>query len=202
MAPLVGELLDRHPENPVNETLYTSGSNKSWTKKYSAIKRLKVHTYVNDAGAVEANYEDAFLSMYEDDELRMQELAYPPNYRQWRMAYEEDGINYFHTEISNIVLAAWTRHPTVLQASHEKPLTDNSVPETVDVAYSVTRGRDRVHVALGEFKRCLIAGEDWQAGKLTPTQQVLSRELRRYVSIYCGQLPGHYFSPISFFTML
>jgi hypothetical protein len=55
--------------------------------------------------------------MYEDDDLRMQEIAYPPNYRKWRLAYEEDGINWLRSEVSNIVLAVWAGYPAVLQAS-------------------------------------------------------------------------------------
>jgi hypothetical protein len=64
-------------------------------------------------------FEDGFLTLYEDDDLRIQEMAYPPKYRQWRLAYEEDGINWFHSGVSNIVLAAWARYPAILQASHE-----------------------------------------------------------------------------------
>ena len=125
-----------------------------------------------------ANYDGAFLDMYEDDELRMQELAYPPNVREWRMAYEEDGVNWFHTEVSNVALAAWTRYPPVLQTSQERPLIDTRVPESVDVAYSVSQGNERTHMVIGEFKRCLIAQNDWQTGRLGKGQQSLSQELR------------------------
>jgi len=182
----VQDLLEQHPENPIRDTLYSSNSNKPWAKNYPPIKNLHVHTYVNEDGGVGATYHEAFLDMYEDDDLRLQELAYPPNYRAWRLAYEEDGINWFHSEISNVVLAAWARYPAVLQASHEKPLTESRVTESVDIAYSVKRGTDRVHLAIGEFKRCLVSKVGWQAGKLNQSQQGLSQELRGCVSISLG----------------
>lgn len=110
----VHELLNQHPDSPVHDTYYTSSTSKNWITHYPPIRKINVHTYVNANGGISADYDRAFLEVYEDDELRMQELAYPPNYRKWRMAYEEDGINWFHTEVSNVVLAAWARYPDVL----------------------------------------------------------------------------------------
>jgi hypothetical protein len=105
---------------------------------------------------------DAFFNKYDDDIARLGEPAYPPNYRTWRLQSEEDGINWFHSEISNIVLAAWARYPNLLQVSHEKMLSETkSDPKVVDVAYSVEHECKRVHVAIGEFKRGLIAPDVW-----------------------------------------
>jgi hypothetical protein len=117
--------------------------------------------------------------------LRLNEPVYPPNYRRWRLQSEEDGITWFHTEISNIVLAAWARYPELLQVSHEKPLSETvSESQVVDIAYSIRReGGQRVQVAIGEFKRGLIDRDSWQGGKLLKAQIGFSQELRGSVIV-------------------
>ncbi|KAM7210611.1 hypothetical protein V8F06_014001, partial [Rhypophila decipiens] len=42
---------------------------------------------------------------------------------------------------------------------------------------------------IGEFKRCLVSRREWQSGKLMPSQQGFSRELRGYAYLYrCPQV--------------
>ncbi|KAK7394072.1 hypothetical protein QQX98_013144 [Neonectria punicea] len=185
MSSTVFNLLNQHPTNPVKVTGFQSTSNKPWTKSYPAITKLNVHTTVQGPGHVVASYDAAFLEPYDDDNARLQTGAYPPNYREWRLSSEEDGIQWFHTEVSNIVLAAFGEYPTVLQVSHEKPLSDTKFDQTVDVAYSVKHNGKRKHVTIGEFKRGLILPDQWQDGKLSGGQKSFSQELRALVTILC-----------------
>lgn len=176
MATTVRQLLLEHSTNPTKDTKYVTGSNKDWTKDFPPITRLQVRTIRTSSGT-QADF-SAFLDEYEDEDLRFNETAYRPNYRQWRLSSEEDGVNWFHTEISNIVLAAWGRYPAITQASHEKTFIIND-DKTVDVAYSVAHNGHKCHVAIGEFKRNLISINRWASGNLTDKIQVaLSRELR------------------------
>ena len=171
-------LINQHPTNPVQETFYHSSSNKAWAQSFPPITKFNICTSVREPQSVVANFTDAFLEEYDDDILRLTEPVNRPNYRQWRLNSEEDGINWFHTEVSNIVLSAWARYPPLLQVSHEKPLSEENHTQTVDVAYSVSNGQQRTHVAIGEFKRCLLIPRQWQNGSLTTTQRTLSQELR------------------------
>jgi hypothetical protein len=104
---------------------------------------MNVRTRVESAHghqAVLADFDLAFLSEYQDDILRLNEPVYSPNYRRWCLQSEEDGLVWFHTEISNVVLAAWARYPDLLQVSREKPLSETvSENQVVDVAYSIRR---------------------------------------------------------------
>ena len=120
------------------------------------------------------------MGEYHDDALRLNEPVHPPNYRRWRLQSEEDGLVWFHTEISNVVLAAWARYPELLQVSHEKPLSETvSESQVVDIAYSIRpEGGKRVQIAIGEFKRGLIDPASWQGGKLRKSQIAFSQELR------------------------
>jgi len=183
MATTVGDLLAQHPVNPIHDTRFHTGSNKPWTKIYPPITKIIVRTRVqtvNGQQAVVANFDPAFLGEYHDDALRLNEPVYPPNYRHWRLQSEEDGVLWFHTEISNVVLAAWSRYPDLLQVSHEKPLSETvSESQVVDIAYSIRReGGMRVQIAIGEFKRGLIESDSWQRGKLSKPQLAFSQELR------------------------
>lgn len=178
MSTTAGALIQQHPTNPVHQSEHTSASTKTWAQKYAPIKSLKIQTAIQENGAVEAIFDGAFLGTYDDDALRMKEPAYPPNAKYWRLAYEADGNNYFQAEISNIVLATFAQRPLVIQAAEEKPLTDKSVTEAVDVTYSVKKDTTRMHITIGEMKRCLVAPRDWQTGHLRKQQQSLSQELR------------------------
>ncbi|RTE81367.1 hypothetical protein BHE90_004158 [Fusarium euwallaceae] len=185
MATTVISLLNQHPTNPVHNTLNQSETKKLWAKSYHPLSKLKVHTVVRGPSSVIANFDEAFLGDYEDETVRLQNPALPSNYRKWRMDSEADGIQWFHTEISNIVLAAFAECPSVIQASHEKPLSETKTDQIVDVSYSIRHGRDRLPIAIGEFKRGLLRAEDWQAGNVKLIlQSKLSRELRGYAYLY------------------
>ncbi|POR39747.1 Uncharacterized protein TPAR_00065 [Tolypocladium paradoxum] len=181
----------QHPTNYIHETKYTSSSNKSWARQYKPIAKVVTRSYIDREGKSHANFEEAFLPLYDDDMVRMQESCVGPNTRLWRFAVEADCENWFHTEISNVVLAAWARYPAIWQTSHSKPFTETSVSENVDVAYSVKIGGIRYTIAIGEIKRNLIDLEDWQSGSIssTGTQMRLSKELRGYAHKYqCPQV--------------
>lgn len=185
MATTVGALLGQHSTNPVKKTEFTTSSRKDWTKSIFPINSLQVHTSQTPTGTI-ADF-SAFLDEFEDDDLRFNEPAYPPNFRNWRFSSEEDGVNWFHTEVSNIVLAAWGRYPQILQASHEKSFIIND-DKTVDIAYSLAHKNQKYHVAIGEFKRGLIDFDQWSSGNLFKTQAALSQELRGYVLRPPGRL--------------
>lgn len=88
---------------------------------------------------------------------------------------------WFHTEVSNIVLAAWHRQPVVLQTCQSKPPSDTEqIPEMVDMVYALADSRLKKRpLAIGEWKRNLIMFSAWQAGKVGAAGQTkLSRELR------------------------
>ncbi|KAI8710576.1 hypothetical protein NCS52_01557900 [Fusarium sp. LHS14.1] len=184
MATTLASLIGQHPTNPIKDTYKQSDSSKPWAKSYPPISRLKVHTSVRGPDSVVANF-DAFLDEYDDESLRLGESGYPSNHRKWRLDTEADGIQWFHTEISNIVLGAFANYPTVLQASHEKALSDTRTDQTVDISYSVSQGKERMPLIIGEFKRGLLRRDQWQSGKIEAAQQsVLSRELRGYAHKY------------------
>jgi len=93
---------------------------------------------------------------------------------------EADCELWFHTEVSNVVLAGWDRYRQVTQASQTKlPRTEN-IPEEVDATYSIKYGNERTVIAIGEMKRNLIQAAAWQAGNVLQVagQKMLSRELR------------------------
>ncbi|POR36347.1 Uncharacterized protein TPAR_03458 [Tolypocladium paradoxum] len=188
MASTAATLIGQHSTNPIQETYHKSGSSKEWTRSYAPITNLIIHTIVQGPQAVQANF-SAFHDEYDDDSLRLHEPAYPPNYKRCRLNSEEDGIQWFHTEVSNIVLAGFARYPELILASHEKSFSEHRRDHTVDVAYSVAHAGRRKHVAIGEFKRGLIVGDQWQSGTLRSSQESLSRELRAYAHIYaCPQI--------------
>lgn len=115
MAVPISQLLCEHPTNPVKYTGFKTGTDKKWARDFHPITKLVVHTAVDrDGETVLANW-NALLPPFADDDLRGGKLAFPPNRRVWRLETEEDCGVWFHTEVSNIVLAAWDDCPTVLQ---------------------------------------------------------------------------------------
>ncbi|KIH89746.1 hypothetical protein SPBR_08993 [Sporothrix brasiliensis 5110] len=134
MATTVGVIVNEHPA-PVDEaTDMMSQSNKAWTHSYLPIKKLRVHTYMNaDMFTVTANF-DVFAPENDDDVLRMQQVARRPNVRRYRLYSEEDGISWFHNEVSNVLLPAFHRYPIVTQTSHHPPPHGS---ERVDFSYIV-----------------------------------------------------------------
>lgn len=176
--PSAGEPISQHSVNVVDNTDYISYTNKAWAQLYPSIENLSVHSSVNQDGTVHATFELAFQSLLADEEKRTVEPAHPPNDRFWRVETEADAEHWWHTEISDVVLAAWARYPGIVQTSHTKPLSDVNIPENVDSTYAIYMGNQRVPVAIGEMKRNLINAREWQAGLLGSAQQKLARELR------------------------
>lgn len=192
MSTTVDQLILEHHTNPVNcNTDYISQSDKSWIRKYPAITKLAVHSYPQPGGAVTTMFDGPFLPQYEDDGLRGSQPAYPPNERSWVLNSKDDNATFFHTEVSNIVLAGWTKYPPVHQASKAPPSQDKSIPETVDIVYTAkptgmngenSRQITKVPLVIGEFKSRVIHKHQWQNGELQGSQKILSQELRGCVS--------------------
>lgn len=103
-----------------------------------------------------------------------------PNQRAWRLDTEADCELWFHTEISNVVLAAWNECREVTQSSHIKPPSVRRIAEEVDSTYTVKLSMNRTVLAIEEMKRNRVRGIRWQRGNLgdNPGQVKLSRELR------------------------
>ena len=68
------------------------------------------------------------------------------------MEVEADCENWFYAEISNVVLSAWASYPGIPQSSHNKPLSEASIVENVDIMYSIKYGDTRYLLAIGEIK--------------------------------------------------
>ncbi|KAL1861753.1 hypothetical protein VTK73DRAFT_6929 [Phialemonium thermophilum] len=180
----------RHPDNYVHNTHFTTGSDKPWARHFKPIKNIIPRSFVVD-GISQANFDNGFIPLYDDDFVRMNEPAVAPNARDWRLEVEADCENWLNSEISNVVLAAWTKYPNVLQTSHTRPLTEENISENVDSTYSVTIGDQRVPLAIGEMKRNLISAKEWQGGDISTRgpQKKLSQELRGYAFKYqCPQV--------------
>lgn len=170
----------QHSQNPINNPDFRSKTDKAWASSYHSIPRTTSYTVVRDE-VTSAYFDGVMLGECADDQYRKSEEAYPPNQRAWLLSTEADMSHWFHNEVSNVVLAAFKHTPTVLQASQAKPLTDESVPESVDDLYSVTCSTHRMPLVIGEMKRNIIRDAQWQAGIITSSdQQKLSRELRGY----------------------
>lgn len=200
MCDTVGGLLLEHSTNPVKFTGLQSGSNKIWAKDFPTKLTITVHTRIGqgaEASAISTTFDSPFFPQLEDDALRMQEPACRPTYRRYQLSSEGDMSLWFDTEVSNIVLAAFARYPSVLQASFERPLGDQHVAQSIDTAYSIEYKRRKFHIAVGDFKRNLIDPKQWQNGDLKRrAQQNLAQELRGYV------LPSLHSSGISVLFIL
>lgn len=178
---MIGTLLQQHSTNVVDVTNSTSGSRKAWAQSYPPIPQLTVHTHIQQDGSILADFDAVFGQEQPDDTRRLQELAYPPDDRQWRLETESDMSNWFHHEVSNVVLAAFKRHPTVIQQSEAKVASMTYVAQVVDDVYATVESGSylRAPLVIGEFKRNLIAPNSWREGKLDdPSQLALSQELR------------------------
>lgn len=126
----------RHHANPVTETKCTTASDKEWARGYVPVSNIIVHSLVSADGLTHANFDGALMPLDADDVLRMKELSVPSNSRHWFLGKEADCENYFNTEVANVTLAAWRRYPTVIQASHCRPLSSRNIPETIDSVFS------------------------------------------------------------------
>lgn len=131
-------------------------------------------------GLIKANF-DPLLPFDEDDDKRSEAPSVTPNKRVWRFESEADCELWFHTEISNTVLAGWGKYPQVTQSSHNKPPTAESIKKEVDSTYTIKWAPgERGVIAIGEMKRATLRDSDeWQNGRLTSSGQILlSQELR------------------------
>ncbi|KAG4254570.1 hypothetical protein FPRO03_06910 [Fusarium proliferatum] len=185
------QLILQHSTNPVNNPGYETKTDKAWTHAYKPIKKVTSHTMTGSDGLTHANFEEAFLPLQADDELRFRQRAVPPNNRHWRLETEADCENWFHTEVVNVVLSAWHAYPAMTQMSHTKPISEENIAENVDCVFPVRVGNTRRTVAIGEMKRNLLE-EDWQDGTIvSASQKRLSQELRgyaykyRYPQVFC-----------------
>jgi hypothetical protein len=180
MDTTVGDLLWEEPTNHVHNTGYTTQTDKAWAQAYPSIENLLVHSSVFEDGYTYANFEPAFVPLYDDDAIRIASPAVAPNQRAWRLDTEADCELWFHTEISNVVLAAWNRCREVTQSSHIKPPSVQRIAEEVDSTYTVKLSMSRTVLAIGEMKRNLLRDDRWQRGNLVdaPGQAKLSKELR------------------------
>ncbi|EWG52271.1 hypothetical protein FVEG_11054 [Fusarium verticillioides 7600] len=131
-----GELIQQHPANVVANPGYKTTSDKAWAHDYNPIKTTIVHTIIRN-GITDANFEDAFMGMENDDELRFRQPAVRTNQRHWRLETEADCENWFNTEITKVVLSAWHDYPPLMQTSHTKPLSEENISENVDCTFSV-----------------------------------------------------------------
>jgi hypothetical protein len=132
----------------------------------------------SDLSSIVADFDTPLLPDYDDDPARWAQPAFPPNKRPWRLETEEDCSDWFKAEVSNIVLAAWTDYPAILQVSHAKAFSDSSGNEMVDVTYTFTHDDRKAPVIVGEWKRNLIQPQQWAGSRLDNSQQKLAKELR------------------------
>ncbi|KAK4152614.1 hypothetical protein C8A00DRAFT_16102 [Chaetomidium leptoderma] len=186
MDTTVADLVYVDPVNPIHDTGYRTQTDKAWARAYHPIRNLVVHTRVGQDRQTYSSFDAAFHSWDEDDTLRMACAAAPPNQRAWRLETEADCELWFHTEISNIVLAAWNEYRGVTQSSHIKPPRTDRIPEEVDSTYTVKVRNERTVLAIGEMKRNLVENVRWQQGSLGGSmgQVKLSQELRGYADKY------------------
>lgn len=176
--PSAGELILQHSVNVIQNPSYTSYTDKTWARQYPPMQDITVHSTVDAENNFHATFDPTFLPLGADEERRISEPAQPPNERSWRLETEADVEHWWHTEISDVVLAAWARYPAITQTCHTAPLREVNISENVDCTYAIYIGNRRLPVAIGEMKRNLINVRDWQSGQLTLPQQKLSRELR------------------------
>lgn len=202
-TPKVGPLLKQFPSDSVQSYVTASSTTtKEWAENYHGLSRnsLLVHSIGGlPAGpSVHVDLTAGFLSLRKpDEELREQEPAYPPSKRHYEFYTKADIETWWHTEVSNVVLAAFHQYPKVVQVSQHTP-RDEDVAETVDVGYLVEveeRTQDLISgfpkvfthkypLAIGQIKRNVIQLEKWLSGDLgdvedeRESQQNLAKELR------------------------
>lgn len=177
----VEAVLSQHPSNPIHDTDYLTYTNKSWAMKFAPITTFSVHSRPDSDGVWHSDLDTALSPLTAEDTARMREPAVLPNKRSWRLEMEADMENWWHSEISNPVLAAWSQFSHILQTSHTAPLSGEQISENVDSTYAAYRSGTRVPAIIGEMKRNLIKPQSWVSGRLTSAQQKLSQELRGYV---------------------
>ncbi|KXX77351.1 hypothetical protein MMYC01_205567 [Madurella mycetomatis] len=144
MAAPISQLLQEQSTNVTHYTGLTTGTDKKWAKAFHPITKLLVHTSVGEDGqTVFANW-GALQSPLADDDLRMSQVGYRPNARRWRLDAEEDCGAWFHTEVSNITLAAWNGSQ-LYALSHQR--------------------LKKVPLVIGEWERNILDFWTWQSGR-------------------------------------
>lgn len=191
--PYIAALLALSPTNPVDDAGNHTPSNKEWAKRnYPEIDNFNVWTRRRPDGISEANLDrGAVWPEDQDDLVRYNEPAFPPNERRWYFETEADCQLWFTTEISNVVLAAFNRYPNILQTAEGKSLTEATLPETVDLSYTVKFNGIEYPVVIGEMKRATLHPvKEWYDGVLDrKSSKQLSQELRGYAHKYqCPQI--------------
>jgi len=86
----VRDLITQTPQNPVWNEGNTTQSNKAWAQTYRPIRNLLVHSSEGQDLLVYADFDNAFLPMGDDDDLRLRAAAREPNGRVWRFESEAD----------------------------------------------------------------------------------------------------------------
>lgn len=174
----VQSLIYDHPSNFIANPNITSYTGKTWVKSYAPIRRYRLDTAIDETGMTHADFDAAFLPLMNDEEKRMSDVGHPPNSRHWRFETEADIEHWWHTEVSDVVLAAWHRYPTIVPTDHTNTPGDVNVPQSVDSTYAMYIQGERAPVIIGEMKRNLIQANEWIRGDPGEPQRVLSRELR------------------------
>ncbi|KAK0723363.1 hypothetical protein B0T26DRAFT_773113 [Lasiosphaeria miniovina] len=162
--------------------LISHPTNKAWTQHFEPTQNLFRQTTADATGR-----------NTEDDVLRGAQLAVHPNVRNWLQDTEADVELFFHTEVSNAVLAKWNGYPLVTQPSHARnPASGMAADEMVDAIYTVdvqnNVGTARTVITIGEMKRNIIAPRTWQNGNLYGNREQLrlSQELAPHVYCFDG----------------
>jgi hypothetical protein len=109
-----GELILQHSQNFVDNPKDISYTDKPWARPHPLIQNLSLYSSIDYDGISRATFDPAFLPLGDDEDNPTSETAYPPNQRYWRLETESDIENWWNTEISSIVLAAWARYPMVV----------------------------------------------------------------------------------------
>ncbi|KAF4459883.1 hypothetical protein FALBO_13361 [Fusarium albosuccineum] len=173
------DLILQRPTNPIKNTFLATQSDKVWSRSYAPIKNIICHSGIDGAGITQANFEEAFLPLYDDDTVRLRQPAVHPNNRHWRLETEAGCENWFNTEIVSVVLSAFNAYPIMMQTSHTKPLSEETITENTDLTFSVKIDNRRHTVAIGEMKRNILEPKVWRMGNVSAAkqQEKLSKEL-------------------------
>lgn len=174
----VQSLISDHPSNSIDNPNITSYTMKTWAKSYAPIRRYRLHTVVDEQGMTYADFDTPFLPLMDDEEKRMSEVGHPPNSRHWRFETEADIEHWWHTEVSDVVLAAWHKYPTIVPTDHTNPPGDVNIPQSVDSTYAMYIHGERAPIIIGEMKRNLIQASEWSGGELGEPRKKLTQELR------------------------
>ncbi|SCO92715.1 uncharacterized protein FRV6_16843 [Fusarium oxysporum] len=94
------DLILKHPNNVISNPGYKTGSDKPWARTFKPIKKVTSHTIVGRDDQYHSDFETGFMELQNDDRLRFNQQAVPPNNRHWRLETEADCENWFNTEVT------------------------------------------------------------------------------------------------------